>query len=107
MLDKALQILEVARWSPFAKVLSADVLGIPMPEIKTLIGDQWAKAYPGNDPLPHEPLHQGMLMMIDRALHNISERLTSRSSEERTKAKEEARHALDHAPKRRRGSPPY
>ena len=100
ILDKAWHILHMARWSPLAKTLSTEVIGMSMDQLKLLLGPLWREVYPDKDPLEQEPLLPAAIFLVDAAINKIGTQLSQRPEEERTKAKEEAREALESAPKR-------
>ena len=56
------------------------------------------------DPAGDEPLHPAILQLLDCALSNIGEKLKERPQEDCNKAKEEAKNALESAPKRLRAA---
>ena len=55
-LDKAWHVVSMARWSPLAKMVSCNVLGLSLEKLKTLIGPAWHKVYDDCDPTEDEPL---------------------------------------------------
>ena len=75
-----------------------------MPDLKDLIGKQWQKVYPHQDPDTDSPLHPAILQLLDHALNKVGEKLKERSSEDRSKSREEAKNALGSTPKRLRAA---
>ena len=103
-LDSAWHVLSLARWSPLAKALTCNVIGLSLDRMKILLGAQWGKVYPSQDPGEDELLNPAILLLLDSALNGIGEKLQGRPSEERKVSREEAKTALEATPKRHRAA---
>ena len=102
VLDRAWHVIHMTRWSQTARALSVEIIGIPLLDMKQLLGPLWNSVFPFDDPDPRQPLPQAVICLLDVALTKVGTKLTQRPAEEREKAKQEAKTALQSVPKKAR-----
>ena len=90
--------------TPSKRVLTTGIIGLSVTVLKSLIGEQWQAVYKNGDPETDTPLHPAILQLLDAALNKQAEQLRQRAPEDRSKAKADAKTALDDVPKRRRAA---
>ena len=91
-LDRAWHMTQQLRWPPNASI-SFETLGLPVSDVKVLVGSQWACIYT-QDPMATEAIHPQIMMLVAFALEKLGEELSKRDKEERDAAKQEATEAL-------------
>ena len=100
ILDRVWHVIHFARWSPAAMVLTTDVLGLTQSHLKTILGPLWGKVYA--EPSEQQPLSMTVIQLLDMAITKVATKLAQRPEADRTTTKQEAKAALESAPKRRR-----
>ena len=101
-LDRAWNVLTLARWTPLAKALSPEVIGLTTSQIKELLGPLWEQVYPAAQPTEQAPLNAAAIYLLDVALNNLGTQLAKRSADERKTARDQAKTALGAAAKKAR-----
>ena len=101
LLDKTWNILQHLRWSTDTAVTFRD-LDIPGPDLKDIIGAQWAAVYE-KDPEEGENVHPQILRLLAFALEKIATKILSKREEpDRSAAKKQADEVIATLAKRRK-----
>ena len=101
-LDRVWHVIHFSRWSAAATMINAEVLGISMDHLKSLVGPLWGKVYPDAEPTVQQPLSMTIIALLDIVITRIATQLARRPQEERNTTKQEAKAALESAPTKRR-----
>ena len=102
VLDRAWHVIHLSRWSQAARALSAEIIGIPLEDLRKLLGPLWTSIFPLEDPTPQQPLPLSVICLLEMALTKVANKLTQRPRDEREKTKQEARSVLQSIAKKQR-----